>query len=175
MTTEERLEKLEKELMRGRRFNRWLLAGLGLVIGVWIVGWGFRPRTAGAQPAGAAVREVVARRFVVVDENGKTRAMLNMRREGPSLTLFDEKGKSRAVLDVYQSDVLEMGVDKNVPRLCLRDEKGKYRAGLSLQKDGPRLGLYDENGKTRILLSVLEDGPRLGLYDENGKIKWSAP
>ena len=30
MTTEERLEKLEKDLARVKRFNRWLLAGLAL-------------------------------------------------------------------------------------------------------------------------------------------------
>ena len=39
MTTEERLEKLERELARGQRFNRWLLAGLVLWIGAWFVVW----------------------------------------------------------------------------------------------------------------------------------------
>ena len=43
MTTEERLENLERELARAKRRNRWLLAGLGLCLGalvvVWALGW----------------------------------------------------------------------------------------------------------------------------------------
>ncbi len=42
MTAEERLEKLEKKLSRGQRFNRWLLAGLVFAC---------HPATALAQPA----------------------------------------------------------------------------------------------------------------------------
>ena len=175
MTTEERLEKVEKELMRGRKLNRWLLTGIGIVFVACIVVWAFGPKTATAQPAGTAVSEVFARKFVVVDENGKTRAMLYMGRDGPSLTLFDEKGKSRVILEVYQSDVNLIGVDKNVPRLCLRDEKGNYRAGIWVDKDVPRLGLYDENNKTRALMSVLKEGPSLGLYDEDSNTLWKAP
>ena len=38
MTTEERLEKLEKELCRANRRNRWLLAGMGLFGVVLIAG-----------------------------------------------------------------------------------------------------------------------------------------
>ena len=137
MTTEERLEKLEKELMRGRRFNCWLLAGLGLVIVVWVVGWAFRPGTATAQPAGAAAREVRACRFILEDENGKTRAWLEVNKDGPILSLFDEKDKPRAILKV----------DKTGPGLGLSDENGKPRVILSVDKDCPILTLSAEQGQ----------------------------
>ena len=39
MTTEERLENLERELARAKRSNRWLLAGLGLCLGASLVVW----------------------------------------------------------------------------------------------------------------------------------------
>jgi hypothetical protein len=163
MTTEERLEKLEKELMRGRRFNLWLLAGLGLVIGAWIVGWAFRPGTAMGQPAEAVAREVRARRFVLEDANGKERALLVVFDDGPRLHFLDENGKFRATLRV----------DKDGSGLDMLDEKGNPRAALDAIKDGASLFLSDENGKGRrggALLAVgkVGPGPGLCLLDEKG-------
>ena len=37
MTTEERLEKLEKELRRANRRNRWLLVAFGLCIVIGVI------------------------------------------------------------------------------------------------------------------------------------------
>ena len=55
MTTDERIENLEKGLASARRFNRWLLAAVGLALGVWILAGTFGPTMAAApaQPAGA--------------------------------------------------------------------------------------------------------------------------
>ena len=39
MTTEERLEKLERELTRAKRCNCWLVAGLVLCLGASVVVW----------------------------------------------------------------------------------------------------------------------------------------
>ena len=47
MTIDERIENLEKGLASARRFNRWLLAAVGLALGAWILA------AAPAQPAGA--------------------------------------------------------------------------------------------------------------------------
>lgn len=47
MTTEERLENLERELADTRRSNRWLLAGLGLCLGASIVVWALGGNTQG--------------------------------------------------------------------------------------------------------------------------------
>jgi hypothetical protein len=57
MTTDERLENLERELARAKRRNRWLLAAVGLALGVWMLAGTLGPRTAGAQAAGAAAPE----------------------------------------------------------------------------------------------------------------------
>ena len=53
MTTEERLENLERELAHVKSRNRWLLAAVGLVLGVWILAATLGPTTAAA-PVGAA-------------------------------------------------------------------------------------------------------------------------
>jgi len=46
MTTEERLEVLERELARTKRRNRWLLAGLVLCLGALVVVWATQGRYA---------------------------------------------------------------------------------------------------------------------------------
>jgi len=170
MTIEERLEKLEKELIRGRRFNRWLLAGLGLVIVAWIVGWAFRPG-----------REVSARRFILEDNNGKLRATLQLDKDGPRLRLYDENGKTCADLGGSEdgpglilnhgNNITTLTVGEDMMGLILANTNANPRASLLVGKDGPEFRLYDENGKTRAVLVVTKDGPILGLYDKNGKTR----
>jgi len=55
MSTEERLENLERELARARRRNRWLMGGLavGLYLGLLVLAGTTGIRTAGAQGGGA--------------------------------------------------------------------------------------------------------------------------
>ena len=138
MTTDERIENLEKGLATARRLNRWLLAAVGLALGAWILTGSIGPTTAGAPGGAAAVKEVRANTFIVEDANGKTRAKLAMvGADGPVLVLADENGKVRAMLSV----------DEAGPGLDLRDENGKPRALLGVTKDGPGLDLLDENGK----------------------------
>ena len=163
MTTEKRLEKLERELSRANRLNRWLLAGVGLCLGIGLVAWAFGPTVATAQPAGAALKVVRANQFVLEDETGKTRARLRMSRSGPELVLCDEKGNPRA----------ELSVDKDRPRLALLDEDGKGRAVLSVSKGGASVSLSDEKGKTRASLVVLKGGPSVNLDDEKGNTRVS--
>jgi hypothetical protein len=128
MTTDERMENLEKGLASARRFNRWLLAAVGLALAVWILAGIFGPTTAGAQTAGAAVNEVRAKRFVLVDD----------------------AGKQRALLDVGGDSILEKAF--NAASLCLYDAEGKPRAVLSASSvSGPDLSLRDESGKPRPL------------------------
>ena len=73
MTTEERLEALERELADTRKELADLRVGLA---------------------AGLTTRKVE-----IVDENGKVRALLTML-DGPVLDLTDEKGEIRAMLTV---------------------------------------------------------------------------
>ena len=115
MTTDERIENLEKGLASARRFNRWLLAAVGLALGVCILAGTFGPTMAAAPGGGAAVKEVRANRFVLEDENGKGRAVLGVDKDGPGLGLFDAAGTPRAMLSV----------DKDGSGLDLLDAAGK--------------------------------------------------
>jgi hypothetical protein len=161
MTTEERLENLEKELARAKRRNRWLLAAVLLGAGVVILAaaWIGTPEKVLAENAAKAPTIIRANVFIVEDENGKPQAILKAEKEGPGLWMYDENGKTRAMLSVF----------KNGPMLWFYDEKETPRAGLSAGKEGPMLHLIDENGKIRAGLNVGKDGPWLELLDENGK------
>lgn len=81
MTTEDRLEILEKELSHARNRIRWLLAGAALVVGTSV----FCATTGG-------VKEVRASAFTLVDRYGKPRASLSMQENGPAFSF----GMSRA-------------------------------------------------------------------------------
>ena len=160
MTTEQRLEALERQLARTKRRSRWLMGVAGLAATTWIVGsLILHTGTAEAQPR--VVREVRANRFSLVDETGKLRAVLAVLNTGPVLALADENGKGRIAL----------GVDS----LCLYDETGKGRAELRISSSGSNLVLADEAQRLRVLLAMAETGPSLNLFDANGRSIWSAP
>ena len=165
MTTEERLENVERELGRQKRRNHWLLGvvllvAVGLFVPVLFGITAFRTR---AEVKGTA-REVRARSFILEDEYGKVRARLSVLKDGPGLVLYDENGKVRAALSVL----------KDGPMLRMYDENGKVCAVLSVNKDGPGLVLLDENGKGRAMLSVNKGDPDLTLFGKNGNVIWSA-
>jgi len=159
MTTDERMEKMEGQLARVRWFNRCLIACIVMSLGAWFIVKTFGPETAWAQSGAKVIR---ATRFVVEDENGKLRAVLEANKNGPSLMLYDENGMTRVGLAAH----------KGGPKLVLLDENDKLRVALSVLKDGAELSLLDENRKPRTVLSMTdEDGPWLSLLDENGKAR----
>jgi hypothetical protein len=158
MTTEERLTALEQKLAATRRRFRWLLVGLALGLGALVLVWV-------AQGGGAAVNEVRARRLVLVDNEGRERAALEMIEDVPMLSLRNAAGNIRAALDVTPEG----------PTLSLCDAAGKFRAALSVDADGPMLSLADETATPRVVLGVDADGPGLCLTDEAGKKIWRAP
>lgn len=181
MTTEERLDQLEKELARTKRRNRRLIPVAVLAIGlVWILG----PKVAPAKLDGTVHDEIQAKKFVMVDESGKTRAMLSVLKSQPGLCLYSEKGEARVMLGV---------LDDGEPGLSLNHEKNIPGALLSVTKDGPILEMFDENGKpsvrlhstkddsglsvhnkkaeARVALGMVEGTPRLGLYNEKGETR----
>jgi len=157
MTTEERLEKLENELSRVKRRNRWLLMGAGLCLGIGLAAWAFGPGAALAQPAVAVPKEVRANSFVLEDANGKNRAALVVSKSGVAvLCLIDENGKARAALSG----------DVNGPGLRLFDEKGMCRSMLYVDMEGAWLDLRDEKGAPRATLYSDAKGPALILSEE---------
>ena len=155
MTVEERIENLEWGLAKSKRQNRRLVvAGAVLLAGAtfFLAAW--------ARPV-----DVRARSFILVDQDGRTRAQLVIEKEGPKLVLGDENGNIRAGLNANTEGT----------GLFLFDENGKTRVMLGATSDGPGLFLDDENGKTRATLGAIKDGQALFLYDKNGKVFWSAP
>ena len=129
---------------------------------------------------------VVSREFVVVDNNGKTRATLTRTQDRTALRLHDPNGKGVA-LSVGKEEALLglqdengkttvcLGVGKDAVWLTLHDEKGESRATLGVTKGGPLLRLFDKKGKTSVALTEDKTGPGLALSDEKGKVIWSAP
>jgi hypothetical protein len=105
MTTEERLEKLERELSRVKGRNRWLLAGVGLCLVSVVVVYGLGWAGLTAHASEGAPKEVRATNFVLEDGEGKMRASLGMDEDGLELRLRYGNGNIGAAL-------------------CLHDEKG---------------------------------------------------
>ena len=198
MTIEERLEKVEIELKRARRYSRILLAVVLLASAGMTV--------AVAMTSGKNViheNVIKANGFILVDEKANERAKLGIGFGGPELMfldpngeegsffafneffsglyLRDKNGKTRASMRVSDEgprfELLDenfncravLGAFENIPSIRLIGENGKSRATLSIAGNVPLLGLVDDNGKLRANLSVFEDGVRLNLYDEKGK------
>jgi len=154
MTTDERLEKLERELSRARSRFRWLVVGAGLCIisvAVLYADWS-RSDTAKAS------KEVRATSFILEAANGKPRASLGMDEDGVVLRMRYENGKIGAAICLHEEKVV----------LSLFDNTEKPRAVLGLAKNMPLLCLYDEKEEPRATVAVLTDGPHLELRDEKG-------
>jgi hypothetical protein len=110
-------------------------------------------------------RTVVARRFVIVDEKERRRAILESTRTGPYLGLFDANENMRAGLGVTDSTVPR----HDGPWLQLYSEKGRVVGEVREYPDGPRMALFDANGNTRISLNVSENGSFAYLFSPSGK------
>ena len=155
MTTDERIEKIEAQLIRVRWFNRCLIVCIVLFLGIWLISNNL-----------SVLKEIRASRFLLEDEKGYTRAVLEMSAMGgPVLELKRRNGRSYAMFGLFN----------NGPMLSLSD--WKQTAGVSLSTFGrnPCMHLYDENLKLRVMLSVNKEGPKLEMNDENEKEIWSAP
>jgi len=169
-----------------------------LAAGVWTVA--FRPvlaptptKAAEGQPAPA--NEVRAKRFVLVDEEGRERAVLGFRHEGEaaltilslqgrelvklgtddssgptenSLQLLDGVGRARVkVAFTPTSDAVFLGVPYG---------SGQPSGGLNLEEGGLALYVMAGDRKSYGTMEVTADGtPRLRLTDDEGKVVFSVP
>ena len=162
MSLENRIAKLEAQLDREKRRNRWLP---GITVLACLLAFGLFETTATrltAQGKGYE-DEIRAKKFVVVDNNGKPRAVLSDLNDGTGLTLSDKSGKPRVVLSVFNDGT----------GLTLFDKNGKGRAGLSIFNDEPGLTMADKSGKGRARLGLHRDEPEIVFFDNNGKTTWS--
>jgi hypothetical protein len=196
-----RLEKLERENRRIKRFGGaalFVLAGLLLV--------------AAAAPGGKP-KTIKAGAFEVVDAEGKTRARLGMTKSGGvGLRLLNKTGTRRLQAEMESSGavgftcfsaagrpaVMLMRSSKGIPSLIyanekgvpltilnrinnaayfsMRDENGKNRVGLAARPDHSGVFLNSPDGKLHMAHAVLKDGtPVIKITDKNGKVVWTLP
>lgn len=91
MTIDERIEKMERQLVQVRWFNRCLIACIVLSLGLWFVCKSFGPENAWAQTG----RKVInATGFILEDESGKMRSAFSIINDGPVLRMLKKNGKT---------------------------------------------------------------------------------
>lgn len=148
----ERLALVERSMRRYRA----ALAAVGLIAAAGFAG----PSLVGAAKAPEVIQ---AKRFALVDDNGKVRASLDSIGDFPGLALYDKAGKLRTLL--------ANGDDNS--GLTFFDKAGRMREALGLAGNDTALALYDEAGKTRVFLDTKGDDTGLDLYDKAGKLRAS--
>jgi hypothetical protein len=169
----ERLERVERSV---RRYRAALgIAGLLLAVGLLSTSGFFA--TGHARASTSAPAQIVARSFVLVDANGRTRAKLWIDPRGPALALYDKAENPRVGLYVAEHG----------PTLQLDDKAGKARVGLYVAEHGPTLQLYDKAEKIRAVLGTTElektatgstetrAESSLVLFNQRGRVLWEAP
>ena len=117
----------------------------------------------------AVLEEVFAKKFVLVDDAGKPRALLGLVANGRSgLALYDGAGKPGIDLIVLPD---------GGSALTLHDAASNAAVGLTIVPDGgPGLEMYDAAGHAVIGLGVFPDGrPVLEMCDAAGTVSWQAP
>jgi hypothetical protein len=155
------LNTLVKRLERIERRQRvtvaaWVLSVVTLaVLGV------------GVQRAASQDSVIRAQRFVLVDDSGKTRAILGLDNTGSSgLWLKDVSGTDRVQIGY--------GGESNLPGLWIYDASRKTVARLGVDDNGGLLRIYDKGAQNRISLGMDGDNyPGLWLKDSSETIRES--
>ena len=147
MDLNHRIDRLERENRRMKRFGLAVLVVVGLVVSL-----------GQATPPPEVVR---AEKFVLVDQNGKQRATLGIENGGPALVLGDTRGRGVVQLQVPQIP------DK--PSLYLRDPSQSASVEMAMTMNGPVLHLTDQTG-IRVRLAANElNAPLAAIYDAEGQ------
>ena len=152
MTIEQRMELLERTNRRWRR--------LACTMAVLIVA------AVGIGAAQMNEDELVLRKLVIQDEEGRERIVLDTNRHGAGMTYYDANGKGR----------IESGTKVTGDAWTTHfDANGKKRIVSATYPSG-NASIYhsDANGNTRIVSATLADGHASTFwseYDANGKIQ----
>lgn len=135
---------------------RWavVLAASALGVVLW---------TALAPAVGDGDDVVRASRFLVVDDQGRTRGSLGITGEGPVLELVDPGGTYLARLETAARG----------PELRLDGPEGQLRLGLGdVVREGAGLSLYDASDRLRLGLAYSGvSGTNLVLADDAGRVR----
>ena len=175
-----RVEHIERENQRLRRFMMMLAAGLAIVLALSAAMLVF---SIAGFPGGVA--EVVeAERFVLRDQSGLARGSLELTEEGgtelvlrdrdarervrlallpngsPGLTFADREGRARAVLGLLPDET---------STLVFADHRGRSRAVLGLSPDeSSTLVFADRFGATRVGVGVDPEGqPGITIFEKD--------
>jgi hypothetical protein len=110
---------------------------------------------ASAEPDRAS--RIVAKEFVLSDENGKTRAVLGMEVEGPVLRLLDEKGRPGLIarqtsISLYDENLtkrISVSVEtvQNSANFCLFDDKGDNMMDFNVNNKSLDVSLKSPNSQ----------------------------
>ncbi len=101
----------------------------------------------------------------LVDAAGVVRLALDLKPDGPVMTLVDKNKMTRASFNVTEKAPPELWG----PNLVMFDEEGKSRAMLSVRPALSAFNLQDSLGKVRAGLEVRRDNPAFALYGPNDK------
>jgi hypothetical protein len=144
--------------MSRRQFALTLVAVsfFGLVGG--FLGARFQQPQARAESAGL----VLASELRLVDDSGRTRALLSLLRGKPRFIMLDDNGEFR----------MEFGLGgAGEPQIWMRDREGRVRTRIFLNETGgPGIRFLDSDGKARTAFGLSQSGsPTLILRDESGR------
>jgi hypothetical protein len=129
---------------------RWLVAIVAVLLGVEI--WFL------IHPALFQAGAVRARKFTVVDEDGKTAAELGTRNGVSYLSFYDAHYKSKAQIVVSNAEG---------PKIILFDKDQNQRALLEVTET-PELVLHSSDHQVRVLLTADDDTSVFWLKDKKG-------
>lgn len=105
-----------------------------------------------------STQEVVAERFVLVDEEGTPQATLSCGPKGPVLAFLGSNGKMRiamvsteamagiALCDVQGIPRMGIALVENIAGIAFGDPRGTLRMGMALTEKDPIIGFYDSQG-----------------------------
>lgn len=190
MTTEERLEKVEKELARAKRRNRWLPDIVILTLfGITLISIGIAYALI-LSPS----RTIQASEFVLMDKDGRKDAELVTHHYTPGgrartmewvemRLLYDDppfkeyKSLGVSLKATHTGGHVQLHSDYGASLLggtglAIMDEDAKeVRSVFGRSK----LILFGETGEGYATLGVDSAGPYINLIDEYGKTIWHAP
>lgn len=101
----------------------------------------------------------------LTDAAGTVRAVFEMVRNCPSLTMLNEDG----------SIALEVILSKDGPSIRLADHRGETRIFMGAIRGSSRVGMADADGSQRLFMGVNSVGkPSMHLYDADQHEIWNA-
>ncbi len=105
-------------------------------------------------------REIVAQRFVLVDEGGNPRVTLSSGPCGPVLAFLGSDGRARMVFVLSE----------DIAGIALCDSQGTPRMGIALAGGIAGIAFGDPKGALRLGVALTESDPVIGFYDAQGNL-----